>query len=144
MFVSVVIPTYNRRPILEKCLDALEHQHLSGALDQYEVVLVDDGSTDGTPAWLRQEQARFSHVRLIEQEHGGPAAGRNRGVSHARGDVIVFIDSDLVVTASFTRLPVLMDFNRALTVLVMIFSMCLVSSVLAMRKLADADPAEIF
>jgi glycosyltransferase involved in cell wall biosynthesis len=101
MFVSVVIPTYNRRPILEKCLDALEYQQLSGALDQYEVVVVDDGSTDGTPAWLRQEQARFSHVRLIEQEHGGPAAGRNRGVSQARGDVIVFIDSDLVVTASF-------------------------------------------
>ena len=101
MFVSVVIPTYNRRPILEKCLDALEQQQLNGALDRYEVVVVDDGSTDGTPEWLRREQARFSHVRLIQQEHGGPAAGRNRGVSHSRGDVIVFIDSDLVVTASF-------------------------------------------
>ena len=101
MFVSVVIPTYNRRPILEQCLDALEHQQLDGALDQYEVVVVDDGSTDGTPDWLRQHQARFSHVRLIEQEHGGPAAGRNRGVDHAKGDVIVFIDSDLVVTPSF-------------------------------------------
>ena len=101
MFVSVVIPTYNRRPILEKCLDALERQRFEGGLDQYEVVVVDDGSTDGTPAWLREEVGRFPHVRLVEQQHGGPAEGRNRGVDHAKGDVIVFIDSDLVVTESF-------------------------------------------
>jgi glycosyltransferase involved in cell wall biosynthesis len=101
MFVSVVIPTYNRRPILEKCLDALERQRFEGGLDQYEVVVVDDGSTDGTPAWLREDVGRFPHVRLVEQQHGGPAEGRNRGVDHAKGDVIVFIDSDLVVTESF-------------------------------------------
>ena len=101
MFASVVIPTYNRRPILEKCLAALERQSLDGYLERYEVVVVDDGSVDGTPEWLRSEVARFPHVRLIEQEHGGPAAGRNRGVKHSRGDVIVFIDSDLVVTESF-------------------------------------------
>ena len=63
MFVSVVIPTYNRRPILEKCLDALERQHLADALDQYEVVVVDDGSTDGPPTWLLGPVARFPHVR---------------------------------------------------------------------------------
>ena len=102
MFVSVVIPTYNRRPILEKCLLALEQQQTSGTpVERYEVVVVDDGSTDGTPTWLRQNMDRFAHVRLIEQVHGGPAEGRNRGVEHARGDVIVFIDSDLVVTPVF-------------------------------------------
>ena len=102
MFVSVVIPTYNRRPILEKCLLALEQQQTSGTpVERYEVVVVDDGSTDGTPTWLRQNTDRFAHVRLIEQVHGGPAEGRNRGVEHARGDVIVFIDSDLVVTPVF-------------------------------------------
>ena len=102
MFVSVVIPTYNRRPILEKCLLALEQQQTSGTpVERYEVVVVDDGSTDGTPTWLRQNTDRFAHVRLIEQVHGGPAEGRNRGVKHARGDVIVFIDSDLVVTPVF-------------------------------------------
>ena len=83
MFVSVVIPTYNRRPILEKCLSALEDQQLAGALQDYEVVVVDDGSTDGTPSWLSEQSQRFPHVRLIEQEHGGPAEGRNRGVDHA-------------------------------------------------------------
>ena len=101
MFVSVVIPTYNRRPILEKCLLALERQQVSPEIDRYEVVVVDDGSTDGTPGWLRGAAERFPHVRLIEQSHGGPAEGRNRGVDHAHGDVIVFIDSDLVVTDSF-------------------------------------------
>ena len=101
MFVSVVIPTYNRRPILEKCLLALERQQVSPEIDRYEVVVVDDGSTDGTPDWLRGAAERFPHVRLIEQSHGGPAEGRNRGVDHAHGDVIVFIDSDLVVTDSF-------------------------------------------
>jgi len=101
MFVSVVIPTYNRRPILEKCLLALEQQQSCPLIDRYEVVVVDDGSTDGTPDWLRQNATLFPHVRLIEQSHGGPAEGRNRGVDHAQGDVIVFIDSDLVVTDSF-------------------------------------------
>ena len=100
MFASIVIPTYNRRPILEKCLLALEHQH-ANELDSYEVVVVDDGSTDGTPDWLRAEASNFPHVRLIEQEHGGPAEGRNRGVDQAKGDLIIFIDSDLVVTDSF-------------------------------------------
>ncbi|KZR75329.1 glycosyltransferase family 2 protein [Prochlorococcus marinus] len=101
MFASVVIPTYNRRSILEKCLLALEQQLLFSELDGYEVVVVDDGSTDGTPSWLRDEASRFPHVRMLEQEHGGPAEGRNRGVDNARGDLIVFIDSDLVVTESF-------------------------------------------
>ena len=101
MWISVVIPTYNRLPILEKCLRALESQRLSDALEGFEVVVVDDGSTDGTVDWLLHRQDEFPHVRLVQQEHGGPAEGRNRGVQHARGDVIVFIDSDLVVTEGF-------------------------------------------
>ena len=101
MFLSVVIPTYNRLPILQKCLRALEDQKLEAPIGAYEVVLVDDGSTDETVSWLLQNNAAFPHVRLVQQDHGGPAEGRNRGVEHARGDVIVFIDSDLVVTDTF-------------------------------------------
>jgi glycosyltransferase involved in cell wall biosynthesis len=58
MFASVVIPTYNRRPILEKCLLALEDQRLTTDLEAYEVVVVDDGSSDGTPDWLRRDAGR--------------------------------------------------------------------------------------
>ena len=101
MFLSVVIPTYNRLPILEKCLRALEQQQLEALISAYEVVVVDDGSTDDTVNWLLLNGSEFPHVRLVQQDHGGPAEGRNRGVDHARGDVIVFIDSDLVVTESF-------------------------------------------
>jgi glycosyltransferase involved in cell wall biosynthesis len=101
MFLSIVIPTYNRLPILEKCLRALEQQQLEAPISAYEVVVVDDGSTDDTVNWLLRNGHVFPHVRLVQQDHGGPAEGRNRGVDHARGDVIVFIDSDLVVTESF-------------------------------------------
>jgi glycosyltransferase involved in cell wall biosynthesis len=101
MFLSVVIPTYNRLPILQKCLRALEQQRLEAPISAYEVVLVDDGSTDATVSWLQEHADAFPHVRLVLQDHGGPAEGRNRGVDQARGDVIVFIDSDLVVTDGF-------------------------------------------
>ena len=101
MFLSVVIPTYNRLPILQKCLGALERQQLAAPISGYEVVVVDDGSTDATVAWLNGQAQALPHVRLIQQEHGGPAEGRNRGVQQARGDVVVFIDSDLVVTDTF-------------------------------------------
>ena len=91
MFVSIVIPTFNRKPILEKCLVALENQVLDSPVDGYEVIVVDDGSTDRTPAWIRSQQARFPHVRLFEQEHGGPAQGRNLGVSHAIGEELKYL-----------------------------------------------------
>ena len=97
MFFSVVIPTYNRKPILEKCLRAMEDQQYS----DYEIVVVDDGSTDGTVDWLKSEN--FPHVRLFCQDHLGAAAARNLGVEEAKGDTIVFIDSDLVVTPVFLQ-----------------------------------------
>lgn len=103
MFFSVIIPTYNRKPILEKCLRAIEQQQFDQAVAGYEVVLVDDGSTDGTIDWFQQHQRDFPNVRLLCQDHQGPAAARNLGVEAAIGDVIVFIDSDLVVTDRFLQ-----------------------------------------
>lgn len=105
MFFSVVIPTYNRKPILEKCLRALEYQQLKddSVVTGYEVVLVDDGSTDGTLEWLESNKREFPHVRSHAQDHKGPAAARNLGVEQARGDTIIFIDSDLVVTEHFLQ-----------------------------------------
>ena len=104
MFFSVVIPTYNRKPILEKCLKALEAQSLNdNVVTDYEIVLVDDGSTDGTLEWLSTHNSDFTHVRTFEQAHMGPAAARNLGVEKAKGDIIIFIDSDLVVTEVFLQ-----------------------------------------
>jgi len=103
VFISVVIPTYNRQPILEKCLRAMEEQQLppKSPVQGYEIVLVDDGSTDGTVQWLQTHAAEYPHVRLFEQDHKGPAIARNFGVQVAKGDTIVFIDSDLVVLPDF-------------------------------------------
>ncbi|MEH2316433.1 glycosyltransferase family 2 protein [Nostoc sp.] len=105
MFFSVVIPTYNRQPILEKCLRALEMQQLSqpSSVTNYEIVLVDDGSTDGTLDWLTEHKEEFPHVRWFQQDHAGPAAARNLGVEQALGDTIIFIDSDLVVLENFLQ-----------------------------------------
>ncbi|NEO56788.1 MAG: glycosyltransferase [Okeania sp. SIO3B5] len=103
MFFSVVIPTYNRKPILEKCLRALENQDYNRPIIDYEVIVVDDGSTDDTISWLETEAKEFPHVQLFSQSHQGPAAARNLGVEQAKGDFIIFIDSDLVVTDSFLQ-----------------------------------------
>lgn len=102
---SVVVPTYNRKPILEKCLSALERQQLAkdSKVTGYEIVLVDDGSTDGTLEWLQENAAEVPHVRSLTQDHQGPAAARNLGVEQASGDTIIFIDSDLVVTENFLQ-----------------------------------------
>jgi len=54
MNVSIVIPTYYRLPILEKCLFALENQKLNTNISNYEVLVVDDGSTDGTTSWINK------------------------------------------------------------------------------------------
>ena len=102
MFISIIIPTYNRLPILEKCLKALEKQKFTDyKISNYEIIVVDDGSTDGTLEWLAKNNAQFPHVRAFSQEHQGPAAARNLGIKEAKGDIIIFIDSDLVVTENF-------------------------------------------
>ena len=104
MYLSVVIPTYNRLPILQKSIVALENQQFTnGSISDYEIVVVDDGSTDKTIDWLTQRKAHLPHVKVFQQNHQGAAAARNLGVKNARGDTIVFIDSDLVVTASFLQ-----------------------------------------
>ena len=101
MNVSVVIPTYNRKSILQKCLKALENQNLTNIISNYEIVVVDDGSTDGTCSWIRNNSETFPHVVLYEQEHGGPALGRNLGVIKSKYEIIIFIDSDLIVLEDF-------------------------------------------
>jgi len=101
MKVSVVIPTYNRKLILQKCLFSLENQRLHSLITDYEIIVVDDGSTDGTYQWIKDNEAKLPHVVLLEQQHGGPAAGRNLGVINSQNEIIVFIDSDLIVVEDF-------------------------------------------
>ncbi len=87
--ISVVIPAYNAQETLEQCLSALTKQ--THPADSYEVIVVDDGSTDLTGK-IAQDYA----VRYIRQVNQGPAAARNNGVRQARGDIILFTDADCV------------------------------------------------
>lgn len=105
MFLSVVIPTYNRKPILTKCLRAMEQQQFpeESPVEGYEIVVIDDGSTDGTVEWLQNSPDEFPRIRLFEQQHQGAAIARNRGVIESQGDIIVFVDSDVIVLPDFLQ-----------------------------------------
>ena len=87
--ISVIVPAYNAQRTLGPCLEALRSQTV--ALDCYEVIVVDDGSTDNTAAIaLRYD------VHLIRQLNAGPAAARNRGARAASGEILLFTDADCV------------------------------------------------
>jgi glycosyltransferase involved in cell wall biosynthesis len=87
--VSVIVPTYNRKHLLPECLDAI----LAQSYVPLEVVLVDDGSTDGTGEFVRS--AYGQRVRYVALEHSGlPAVARNAGIDTASGDFLAFCDSD--------------------------------------------------
>ena len=94
--ISVVVPTYNRVARLRHVLAALEQQQFPA--DAYEVIVVSDGSTDGTHTYL---EALHSTMRLrwFSQSNRGPAAARNAGIDKAVGEMIVFIDDDVVPAA---------------------------------------------
>lgn len=91
--ISVVVASYNRRAGLEQLLRALAVQ--TCAASRFEVVVVDDGSTDGTSDLLARIAVPFS-LRGLSQENKGPAAARNLGVAHARGRIVLFLDDDVV------------------------------------------------
>lgn len=93
MKVSVVIPTYNRRPSLERCLLSLAAQ--SFPAQEYEVVVVADGCTDGTLELLRTFTAPFM-LRWFAQPNQGAPAAQNSGVAAANGDIILFLDDDCI------------------------------------------------
>lgn len=93
-FFSIVIPVYNGLTHdLPKCLDSIWNQSLDKEL--YEVICIDDCSTDDTRAWLKEEQKKYTNLRIIENEQNIRQGGsRNRGMREARGLYIIFIDQD--------------------------------------------------
>ncbi|HEX3596477.1 MAG TPA: glycosyltransferase family A protein, partial [Polyangiaceae bacterium] len=90
--LSVVMPTYNRKARLLRVLSALGRQ--TADTKHFEVVIVDDGSTDGTSDAVRATSHPFA-LRLLQQKNGGPARARNTGVDAASGKLILFLDDDV-------------------------------------------------
>lgn len=96
-FVTVIIPTYNRRDSLLRTLDSLARQTYPA--ERFEVIVVDDGGSDGTEAIVHRTFP-FA-LRYVRQENQGAAVARNRGASEARGDILIFLDDDITVTPEF-------------------------------------------
>lgn len=92
--VSVIIPTYNRAVVLQEALAALAQQTISP--DKFEVIVVDDGSTDGTPS-LAGQQFPF-RFRCVRQENQGATVARNHGATLSQAEILVFIDDDVTVS----------------------------------------------
>lgn len=90
MKLSIIIPAYNAEAYLPQCLDSILAQEHPGC----EVIVVDDGSTDGTAALLE----RYPDVKVVHQENRGMSTARNRGLDEARGEYILFVDSDDLLT----------------------------------------------
>ncbi len=89
--VSIVVPSYNRRELLARAIDSVRRQDLA----DWELIVVDDASTDGTAARIREMGHADPRIRLVENggTHG-PAAARNTGLAHSQADWVAFLDSD--------------------------------------------------
>lgn len=97
MKISVIVPVYNTERYLRRCLDSL----LAQTFADFEILLIDDGSTDGSPAIEQEYAARDPRFRLIQKPNGGVASARNTGLAQAQGDFIAFVDSDDFVEPQF-------------------------------------------
>ncbi len=98
--LSVVVPAYNQAATLRRTLETLGSQTLAAHL--YEVIVVDDGSTDDTATVVRRRSAEDSRIHLLQHaQNRGRSAARNTGVRAARGEIVVLIDSDIVVRPDF-------------------------------------------
>lgn len=109
--VAVIIPTYNRYSTLERCLGSIERQTFRAI----EIVVVDDGSTDGTPDLIsRLSNASQLDLRYVRQSNRGCAAARNTGLRESRSDRFLFLDSDdALEPAAITSLVTEMDRSGA-------------------------------
>jgi SAM-dependent methyltransferase len=91
--ISVILPTFNRKPALQECLAALEAQALNP--DQFEVIVVDDGSTDGTGDLVHQINPKFM-LEYVRQANSGAGAARRKGVQRARGQYVLLMNDDTI------------------------------------------------
>ena len=90
MKVSIIIPVYNVKPYLERCVNSV----LGQTYKDIEIILVDDGSTDGSSALCDEIAKTDQRIHVIHQQNQGPSVARNNGIKNAQGDYIVFLDSD--------------------------------------------------
>jgi glycosyltransferase involved in cell wall biosynthesis len=101
-FVSVVVPTWNRAALLSDCLASLRRQDYPQ--DRFEILVVDDGSTDSTSEVVRRLRLQPGpEIRYVHQAHGGLNVARNAGIAASRGDPICFVDDEADVPSGWLQ-----------------------------------------
>lgn len=94
-FFSIILPVYNVSSYLEQCLDSIRNQ----TLENIEIICINDGSTDSSREILRDYQKRDMRIVILDTKNLGPSAARNLGFSQARGEYVLFMDSDDFIDA---------------------------------------------
>lgn len=108
--LSIVIPVFNASEYLPGCLDGI----LAAALPDTELLLIDDGSTDGSLEICRSYGEQYPFIHVLSQPNSGPAAVRNRGLDESRGEYIAFLDADdCIDPAAFRRTVLLLEMYDA-------------------------------
>lgn len=90
--ISIIVPAYNAEKYLERCLDSLVKQDLSA--DEYEIIVINDGSTDRTEDILHEYSNRYSHIHCTTVKNSGVSEARNYGCREAKGKYFLFVDAD--------------------------------------------------
>ncbi len=97
--ISIIIPTYNEKKSLEECIESLRKQSVS----DFEIVVIDDGSTDDTLEILKKFKKTISNFKFAKQNHKGAGAARNFGEKFAKGKILVFVDADMTFDRDFLK-----------------------------------------
>lgn len=99
MLISVIVTTYNRAAILKEALTALESQSMSR--DKYEIIVVDDGSTDQTKEIMKGVNEFYPNITYLKQKNSGQGIARNFGVTKAKGEIVILTQDDIIVGSDF-------------------------------------------
>ena len=91
--VSIIVPVYNRQDVIEECIDSV----LAQSHKNFEIIIIDDGSTDNTIEICRQAAAKDDRIKILFGAHGGVSSARNKGLDSAKGEYVFFLDSDDII-----------------------------------------------
>jgi len=107
MKASVIIPVYNEEKTIRECLKSLTKQ----TYKNFEIIVVDDGSTDKTPKILQELKIKHLRLKILHGKHSGAGAARNLGAKEATGKILVFVDADMTFDKNFLKkliLPIIL------------------------------------
>ena len=100
MKISVIVPVFNSSEYVGRCIESVLNQ----TYDNYELILVDDGSTDNSLSIMEKYSKKDKRIKILTQKNSGPGLARNFGINNATGDYIVFIDSDDYIDNTYLEL----------------------------------------